>query len=221
MKKKKYILFDLDGTLTDPMEGITKSVQYALRAFGINVEDRTQLCRFIGPPLADSFKNFYGLDEQQAKEAIVKYREYFTPTGIFENEVYDGVPELLARLKADGKSLILATSKPTQYAEMILEHFGLSQYFSFVSGSNFDGTRVKKADVIQFALDENGIDNLDEAVMVGDREHDVIGAKSVGMECIGVLYGYGDAKEMEAAEADYVAETVDELERLLSCNTEA
>lgn len=215
MKKKKYILFDLDGTLTDPMEGITKSVQYALRAFGIHVEDRTQLCRFIGPPLAESFRNFYGLDERQAEEAIVKYREYFTPTGIFENEVYEGVPEMLARLKADGKILILATSKPTRYAEMILEHFGLARYFSFVSGSNFDGTRVKKAEVIQFALEENGIEDLEAAVMVGDREHDVIGAKSVGMECIGVLYGYGDEKEMEDAKADYVAETVDKLENLL------
>lgn len=215
MKKKKYILFDLDGTLTDPMEGITKSVQYALRAFGIHVEDRTQLCRFIGPPLAESFRNFYGLDERQAEEAIVKYREYFTPTGIFENEVYEGVSEMLARLKADGKILILATSKPTRYAEMILEHFGLARYFSFVSGSNFDGTRVKKAEVIQFALEENGIEDLEAAVMVGDREHDVIGAKSVGMECIGVLYGYGDEKEMEDAKADYVAETVDKLENLL------
>lgn len=215
MKKKKYILFDLDGTLTDPMEGITRSVQYALRAFGIEVEDRTLLCRFIGPPLAESFTNFYGLDDQQAMEAVAKYREYFTPTGIFENGVYDGVPDMLARLKKDGKSLILATSKPAKYAEMILEYFGLRQYFSFVSGSNFDGTRVKKAEVIQYALEENGIEDLEAAVMVGDREHDVIGAKSVGMECIGVLYGYGDAKEMEAASADYVAGSVEELEKML------
>lgn len=215
MKRKKYILFDLDGTLTDPMEGITKSVQYALRSFGIDVEDRTQLLRFIGPPLAESFMKFYGFDEQQAKEAVEKYREYFTPTGIFENEVYDGVPGMLARLKEDGKCLILATSKPAKYAEMILEHFGLRQYFSFVSGSNFDGTRVKKAEVIQYAMDENGIEDVETAVMVGDREHDVIGAKQVGMECIGVLYGYGNAKELEDAGADYVAESVAGLERLL------
>lgn len=214
--RKQYLLFDLDGTLTDPMEGITKSVQYALRSFGIDVEDRAELCRFIGPPLKESFANFYGFDPEKVDEAIAKYREYFTPTGIFENEVYEGIPQMLKGLKEAGKALILATSKPTQYAIQILEHFSLDSYFSFVAGSNFDGTRVKKAEVIGYALEENGIEDRSAVIMVGDREHDILGAKAVGVESVGVLYGYGNAEEFAQAGADYVASTVEELWRLLS-----
>lgn len=212
---KQYLLFDLDGTLTDPMEGITKSVQYALRSFGIDVEDRTELCRFIGPPLKESFEKFYGFEPEKAEEAVAKYREYFTPTGIFENEVYEGIPKMLKSLKEAGKTLILATSKPTLYAERILGHFGLDGYFTFVAGSNFDGTRVKKAEVIAYALEENKISDRSAVIMVGDREHDILGAKAVGVESVGVLYGYGNAEEFAQAGADYVAETVEQLEELL------
>lgn len=211
----KYILFDLDGTLTDPKEGITHSVAYALESFGIHVEDTDQLCPFIGPPLLDSFMEFYGLSEAQAQEAIAKYRERFGPIGLFENQVYAGIPEMLGRLKAQGKHLIVATSKPTVYSAEILKHFGLYDYFEFVSGSELDGTRTDKAEVIAYALEHCGITDLGEAVMVGDRRHDIIGARKNGLESIGVLYGYGSREEFEAAGAGQIAKTVENLENLL------
>lgn len=215
MKQYTFILFDLDGTLTDPKEGITKSVAYALESFGIRVEDRDCLCKFIGPPLKDSFVNFYGFEEAQAEAAVEKYREYFRPFGIFENQVYDGVEELLRTLTEDGRMVILATSKPTVFAEQILEHFHLRPFFSYVIGSELDGTRVKKGDVIAYALEQAGISDKSQAVMVGDREHDIIGAKENGLDSIGVLYGYGTQEEFQECGADAVAESVEELKGLL------
>lgn len=204
-------LFDLDGTLTDPKTGITKSVAHALHSFGIETEDLDTLCKFIGPPLKESFMNYYGFTEEQGDLAVAKYREYFSVTGIFENAVYPGIPEGLAALKADGIRLIVATSKPAVYAKQILEHFGLLPYFEFVSGSELDGTRVKKSEVITYALQNAGITDLSAVVMVGDREHDIIGAREVGIDSIGVLYGYGSRKEFEQAGADFIAETVTEM----------
>ena len=215
MKQYTFILFDLDGTLTDPKEGITKSVAYALESFGIHVENRECLCKFIGPPLKDSFVNFYGFEEAQAEAAVEKYREYFRPFGLFENRVYDGVEKLLRALTEDGKTLILATSKPTVFAEQILEHFHLRAFFSHVIGSELDGTRVKKGDVIAYALEQAGISDKSRAVMVGDREHDIIGAKENGLDSIGVLYGYGTLEEFQKCGADAVAESVEELKGLL------
>ena len=148
----KTVLFDLDGTLTDPGEGITKSVQYALKKFGVEVADRTALYPFIGPPLDASFQKYYGFSPEKAQKAIEYYREYFKPTGIFENVVYDGVPEMLDSLKNAGLALAIATSKPEPFAVQIAEHFGLSKYFCHIVGSNLDGTRVKKAEVIHHAL---------------------------------------------------------------------
>ncbi len=211
MKNYKYILFDLDGTLTDPKEGITKSVAYALRHFGIEVEDLDTLCKFIGPPLKDSFMEYYGFSEEDAYLAVKKYREYFEPYGMFQNKVYDGVEKLLKELKACGKEMVLATSKPEVYAQKILEHFHLDSYFSYVAGSELDGTRVKKGDVIAYALDQMNIEDRSKAVMVGDREHDVIGAKEHGLDCVGVLYGYGNTEEFERHGADFIAETVEKL----------
>lgn len=224
MKAYKYILFDLDGTLTDPKEGITKSVAYALKSYGIEVKDLDSLCKFIGPPLKDSFVNFYGFSDAQGAEAVEKYREYFRPYGVYENKVYDGVDELLRELKACGKIIILATSKPTVFAKVILEHFDLMKYFDVVCGSELDGSRVKKGDVVAYALEQAGelerqagelerAKEIDKslAVMIGDREHDILGAKENGLDSIGVLYGYGDRAEHEAAGADYIVETVDEL----------
>ena len=147
--KKQYILFDLDGTLTDPAEGITKSVQYALKHFGIEEDDLEKLQPFIGPPLMESFMDFYGFSEEQAREAVTYYREYFRPQGIFENEVYKGIPELLEKLTDAGKTLILATSKPVVFAEQILEHFDLRQYFEFIGGSDIEQTRAKKTEILQ------------------------------------------------------------------------
>lgn len=221
MKNYKYFLFDLDGTLTDPKEGITKSVAYALKSYGIEVEDLDTLCKFIGPPLKDSFVKFYGFSEEQGYEAVEKYREYFKPYGVYENKVYEGVDKLLADLKDGGKMVVLATSKPTVFANVILEHFGLTKYFDVISGSELDGSRVKKGDVIAYALEQiakiEGADSIDKslAVMIGDREHDILGAKENGLDSIGVLYGYGDRAEHEAAGAGCIVETVEELKSAL------
>lgn len=213
--KKTYILFDLDGTLTDPMIGITKSVQYALRFYGIEESNLNALCPFIGPPLKDSFMKYYHFPESQAEEAIKKYREYFSVTGIFENRVYDGIEDLLKQLKSCGKQLLVATSKPEEFAVQILEHFGLAQYFEYVCGASMDEKRVKKGDVIAYAIEMAGIEDVSLAVMVGDREHDIIGAKENGMDSIGVLFGYGSRKELKEAGADFIGESVKELTKLL------
>ncbi len=204
----KYILFDLDGTLTDPQQGITNAVAYALRHFGIETEDNSTLNKFIGPPLIYSFVEYSGLTEEQAKEAIKKYREYFGPKGIFENRVYDGIPEMLQKLKDRGDKVILATSKPWIYAEQILEHFDLKKYFDFVSGSEMNGDRGSKSRVIAYAIEKYGI-LKDNAVMIGDRKHDIIGAKENGIRSVGVLYGYGTREEFNGASA--VAERVGEI----------
>lgn len=215
MDQKKYILFDLDGTLTDPMVGITKSVQYALKSYGIHEPDLNKLLPFIGPPLKDSFMEYYRFPEAQAQEAISRYREYYTVTGIFENRVYEGIGELLAHLKAAGRHLLVATSKPEEFARQILDHFHLTEYFDFIGGASMDEVRVKKGEVIAYVLDTVGLADVSAAVMVGDRKHDILGAKENAMASIGVLFGYGSREELEAAGADAIAATVQELEELL------
>ncbi len=208
------ILFDLDGTLTDPGQGITNSVAYALKNYGIEVEDRKSLYSFIGPPLKDSFMKYYGFSEEKAMEAIWCYREYFADKGIFENEVYDGVRELLERIKNSGRKTVLATSKPEEFAVRILEHFDLMQYFDVVAGASMDEKRNKKGDVIKYAMEKGGFSSHG-AVMVGDREHDIFGAKENGLKSIGVLYGYGSEEELKTAGADYIAKTVDDIFSIL------
>ena len=212
---KKYILFDLDGTVTDPMIGITKSVQYALNKFDIEVEDLNELCKFIGPPLKDSFMNFYNFTEEDALNAITYYREYFSTKGLYENTVYENFEDMLISLKEKNKSLIIATSKPTVFAEKILEHFNLKKYFDFIAGSNLDNTRTKKADVISYALEQQGITEVSKIIMIGDREHDVIGAKALNIESIGVLHGYGSYDELSNSGANYIVKDVKELHSLL------
>lgn len=211
---KNYILFDLDGTLTDPMLGITSSVRYALSRFGIEVKYLKELIPFIGPPLAESFQVFYGFSKEQAEEAVEYYREYFSPKGIYENEIYSGIAEMLSELSEAGFELVLATSKPHIYAKEILRYFGIEDYFSFVAGSELDGTRVKKAEVIQYALDMCHISS-EKAIMVGDREHDIKGAAVCGVESVGVLYGYGSEEELREAGADHLVGSVKELKELL------
>ena len=204
----KNILFDLDGTLTDPGVGITNSVSYALAKYGIEVTDRTTLYPFIGPPLQDSFQKFYGFSETDSYEAISYFREYFREFGIFENEVYPGIRELLETLRAEGNQIILATSKPEEFAIRILEHFDLIQYFDFVAGATMDETtRSEKADVIRYALIECDIHDLSDTIMVGDRRHDVFGAAQNGIDTIGVLFGYGSEEELKEAGAKYLAMT--------------
>lgn len=211
MKSFRHILFDLDGTITDPKTGITKSIAYALRHFGIEVNDLDTLCKFIGPPLMDTFEGYYGFNEKDTCLAIEKYREYFGITGLYENMVYDGMEELLQNLINRGKILIVATSKPTVYSVKILEYFNLLKYFSFVAGSELNGERAKKADVITYALEQNNIRDLSGVIIVGDRKHDIIGAKQTGISSLGVLYGYGDKAELEKAGADFIAETVGDV----------
>lgn len=211
MSAYRSILFDLDGTLTDPGAGITKSVNYALESFGIHTDNLNKLCKFIGPPLKDSFMEYYGFTEEQALIAVEKYREYFRDTGIYENALYPGMDGLLRQLKDAGRQLIVATSKPKIFADRIVEYFNIKQYFDLVCGSELDGTRVRKGEVIRYALDMAGVRDLSGAVMVGDRKHDVIGAKEAGIGCIGVLFGYGGYEELHEAGAAAIAETVEEL----------
>ncbi len=213
--KKKYILFDLDGTLTDSRDGIMNSIIHALRYFEIDVEDRECLIPFIGPPLVDSFKKYYGFPAKQAEEALVRYREYFGVKGIFENRVYEGIEMLLKSLKNGKYELMLATSKPEEYAKRIMDHFGLSPYFAFIGGASMDESRSRKEDVIRYVLEANHITDPAEAIMVGDRSHDVYGAKVNGLEVIGVLYGYGDLDELQKAGADYIAGTPDDILKIL------
>lgn len=209
------VFFDLDGTLTDSGPGIRNSVAYAMERFGIAVPDEAALNRFVGPPLVESFQRFCGLDGAQARQGVAFYREYFCGRGMFENRVYDGIPELLSGLKRAGKKLVLATSKPELFSVQILEHFGLSRWFDCVAGAAMDETRTKKSEVLAYALQKAGVTDLSSAVMAGDRENDVLGAHAVGLPCIGVLYGYGSRGELEAAGAEYLAENPGELARLI------
>ena len=205
------ILFDLDGTLTDPGLGITNSVAYALKKRGIDVTDRTELYKFIGPPLLDSFSQFYGFSQAECMTAIEDYREYFKDKGIYENEIYEGIEELLDTLKSSGKSIILATSKPEEFAVRILEYFKIGTYFDFIAGATMDGVRNKKADVINYALEQFGVMDLSKVVMIGDRKYDILGAAQAGIDSIGVLYGYGDYQELKDANATYIVENVSDI----------
>lgn len=205
------VLFDLDGTLTDPGEGITNSVAYALGKFGIQAPERRALYKFIGPPLHESFMDFYGFDRDKAMLAVDYYREYYRDRGIWENRVYGGIAALLRELKGAGKRLAVATSKPEGFSRQILDRFGLSQYFDAVAGANMDGSRTRKAEVIACALERLGTKAGPNAVMVGDREHDVLGAREMGLDCIGVLFGYGSREELEQAGAAHTAQTVAEV----------
>ena len=204
-----HILFDLDGTLTDPGAGITNSVAYALERYGIHVADRRTLYPFIGPPLVDSFMRFYDFSAADARAAVDVYREYFADRGIFENELYPGIPALLKRLRDAGLRLIVATSKPEGFAVRIAEHFGIAQYFDCIAGAAMDETRSHKWEVIEYALARCGVTDRARVLMVGDREHDVQGARRCGLACLGVLFGYGSREELSAAGAAALCESVE------------
>lgn len=215
---KKYFLFDLDGTLTDPKQGICTCVQYALKDQGIEEPDLDKLEPFIGPPLWDSFMKFYGMDRAQADKAVAKYRERFADVGLFENELYDGIPFMLKDLKEAGFTLAVASSKPTVYVERILEHFQIKQYFKVIVGSELDGTRVSKDEVVREALHQLfGEQTIDpqQVYMIGDRCFDVEGARTLHVESVGVTYGYGSMEELQEAKADYIVRSVGELHSFL------
>ena len=214
----QYILFDLDGTLTDPKIGITTCVQYALHKMGIEESDPDRLEPFIGPPLTDSFREFYGMNEEEAVRAVEYYRERFSTVGLFENEVYSGIPELLARLKKDGRKLAIASSKPTVYVKKILEYFSIYEYFDIIVGSELDGTRCRKEEVVEEALEQLSADDKfrkRDAVMIGDRKFDIEGAKAHQIPSIGVNYGYAADNELVEAGADCVVRNVKELSEVL------
>lgn len=212
-----YILFDLDGTLTDPKEGITRCVQYALKHFGIDEPDLDALTRFIGPPMRQSFREFYGFDDEKVEEAMVKYRERFNTVGIFENGAFEGVHQMLDTLKKKGKIIALATSKPEVQALRILEKYDLLKYFDCAVGSELDGTRGEKAEVILevFRRLKLSPSQQKQALMVGDRKFDILGAKACGIHSVGVRFGYAEENELEMAGADYIVGSVDELTEFL------
>lgn len=228
---KKYVLFDLDGTLTDPMVGITTCVQYALAAAGIEEPDLQKLTPFIGPPLKQSFMEFYGFSDEKAEQAVEKYRERFKDVGIFENEVYEGIPKLLSSLKKEGMLLSVASSKPEVFVKRILAHFSIDSYFDAVVGSELDGRRTDKKEVVAEALKRLYEKNAEKAeieetalfdaakrkctYMVGDRKFDIIGAKAEDVISVGVTYGYGSEGELLAEKPDFLAHSVDELKEIL------
>lgn len=213
----KYILFDLDGTITESAPGIVNSVCYALTKMGYEVEDKNELLKFIGPPLADSMKQFYGMTDEEAEKAVACYREYFSTKGLFENSVYEGIEETIMRLKEAGKILAIATSKPEVYSVKIAEYFDFAKQFLKICGATMDKTRSEKADVIRYTLETLEISEGDKrsVLMVGDRKHDILGAKENGLDSLGVLYGYGDREELKTAGADYIAETARDIAEII------
>ena len=217
-KGYKICLFDLDGTITDSAPGIVNSVIYALKKFGIEETDREKLLQFIGPPLTESFHRFYGFTEEESWKAVEYYREYYAEKGIFECTVYEGLEDALKKIKESGRKILVATSKPEVYAKRIIEHFGLTKYFDYIAGMELDGGRGMKAQVIEYALETCKIKNRDEVLMIGDREHDVFGAESLGIDCVGVLYGFGSREELEKAGAKYVISRPEDLINILESN---
>ena len=208
----QYLLFDLDGTLTNPKEGITRSVQHALRHFGIEVADPDTLTPYIGPPLIPSFIEFHGLTQEQALEALQVYRQRFSTVGLFENEVLNGVPEMLRALKQNGRFVAVASSKPEPYVIRILEHFDLLQYFDEVVGASMDEKRSAKKDIIEEALRRMGKAPGDrDILMIGDRMHDVEGAQLCGLDSLGIYTGFAPEGELEDAGATYVFHTIRDM----------
>ncbi|MEC5236937.1 HAD family hydrolase [Bacillus mycoides] len=205
-------LFDLDGTLTDPKEGIINAVLYVLEKMGIEEVNISELDSFIGPPIQQSFADRYNMNEIEVERAVFYFREYLKQSGLLENKVYDGITALLQELKDAGNRLFVATSKPTVFAKQVIEHFQLTSFFEEIVGSNLDGTRIKKEEIIAHILQTNEELKKEEMVMIGDRKHDVIGANSNGISSIGVLYGYGSEIELSDAGAIHIVKDVEELQ---------
>ncbi|MFS1516645.1 HAD family hydrolase [Bacillus sp. SCS-151] len=218
MGNYKVILFDLDGTLSDPKIGITKSVQYALKNMNIVENDLDKLECFIGPPLQVSFADYYHFDEEKIERAIELYRERFKDKGMFENVLYPNVPRLLSQLKEQNYKLVVATSKPTVFAEKIINYFHIEQFFDLVVGSNLDGSRASKTEIIQHVLDEYNENELNDFIMIGDRKHDIIGANNTGIDSIGVTYGYGSFEELSIVKPTYIANNVEKIREIFLAN---
>ena len=208
--KYKNIIFDLDGTITDSKPGIVKGVQYALRCYGVDEPDLDKLTSFVGPPLYKSFMNYLGCSEDEAKEAVECYREYYAETGLYENALYDGIEAFLYALKEKGYRLLIASSKPRIYVKRILSYFRVMRYFDIVEGSELDSKRTDKAELLSYVLAKWDL-KADECVMVGDRKHDILGAKANGMDSIAVGYGYGSEDELSKAGPTYFFPTIEEV----------
>ncbi|WP_088265772.1 HAD family hydrolase [Bacillus mycoides] len=204
-------LFDLDGTVTDPKKGIVNSVLYALEKVGIEELHVSELDSFIGPTIQQSFVERYNMNEGEVERAVFYFREYLKQRGLLENSVYEGIPNLLKQLKDTGNRLFIATSKPTIFARQVIEHFQLTNYFEDIIGSNLNGTRIKKEEIIAHILQQNEGLNKEEVVMIGDRKHDIIGANHNGIASIGVLYGYGSENELIEVSATHIAKDIEEL----------
>jgi len=203
----KNILFDLDGTLTDPYPGMAKSLAYALGKFGLVEDSADRIRRFIGPPLLRSFIDFYGFDEDKASLAVGYYREYYSAKGLYDNRLYDDVDNLLKTLKDAGKTCVIATSKPERFAHEVLRYLEIERYFDAVVGSSLDGALCEKEDIIRFAIENHGLDRA-ATVMVGDRKYDVAGARVNGIDSIAVAYGYGTAAELEESRPTHICYSV-------------
>lgn len=210
-----YLLFDLDGTLTDSFDGIINCVLYALEQMGERSVPRDSLGYFIGPPLIDSFTVLFDGDTKKAERGVALYRERYEPIGWTENKIYDGVEEMLSALKAEGKTLAVATSKPERFSTRIVSHFGLDKYFAHHFGATMDSSRSTKDKVVKYALDTLACDKT-RVVMIGDRRYDVEGAKVNGIKSIGVLYGYGNEQELTAAGADFIAATPKDIINIIN-----
>ena len=222
LRRYKNILFDLDGTLTDPAEGILNSIRHSLTYYPeITVPDLETLQKFIGPPLWESYVKYCGMDKVTAEEAVEHYREYFRPTGIFENKLYDGIKALLKDLKEAGARVYLATSKPDIFARQILAHFEITEYFDSVRGSELDGSLIKKSDIIRLVMTENDDVTSENTVMIGDTAFDISGARENGIPTVGVTYGYGSASELAGAGAFMMVKTVDELSAILTAQNKS
>ncbi len=212
--KYSNIIFDLDGTLTDSAEGITRSVQYALSRYGIRASEE-EIKPFIGPPLHLSFMKEYGFSKKKAFQAVEHYRDYYREKGIYENQLYPSVVKMLEAFTNNEAKLFIATSKPTVFAEKILKHFAIDNYFSIIAGSNLDGTRVEKNEVIGYVLNNTVNVDKSETVMIGDREHDIKGAQAWKLDSIAVTYGYGSLDELKAAKPTYIVYSTNELTELM------
>ncbi|MCQ2537290.1 MAG: HAD hydrolase-like protein [Lachnospiraceae bacterium] len=210
----KYVLVDLDGTITNSEEGVTKSIQYALHHYGIEVEDCKQLRKYIGPPITWSFADA-GIPTEKVDEAIEKYRERYNKYGIYEAYIYDGIPEMLKKLHEEGKKLILATSKPLHFAKIVMQHFGVDVLMDELCGADSDRNRNQKWEVIDYILKENNITDKSEVLMVGDTRFDVEGANICGIKTCGVLWGFGSRESLEKEGAAYIAETPEEVAKLI------
>lgn len=212
--KYTNILFDLDGTLTDPKEGIINSVKFALAKMGVNESEIGDLMKFIGPPLHVSFRDFCGFNEENSELAVQYFREYFTDKGINENRIFPGVVELLESLKRRNLKLFIATSKPTVHANTVLDNFVITKYFQYVKGSNLNGTESGKPEIISHIIEKFKLEK-DETVMIGDRFYDIVGAKENGIDSIGVTFGYGGETELKEVGATYICKSVKEIKSLI------